>query len=752
VLPDRRATTRAARAAQVVTGLASVGWVGLAALLVRDDRLAAGAVLIAAMAWGCAPFVLATLTETRRPEPRPLRAARSLTTVIRVGGEPDDVARTTILLAAGSGPVAVVTTTPRPVLDELAGSGVQVFVATTVEQAVHDAACIIDTDAVLVVSASALPDVAAATRAARRLGDGVGWVVGRVTTFNRDGYAPDGREVLGRRLRAAARSAGLVTWEPDATVVRTDLLRREPIAAGRPWGAWLRARARQGLAGAVDDGVLARRAAPVGADTFWPATIPRQRAAAADLADATTSGPVRARVLAAGLLLRELHGVPVVVWSTSPLLVSASGGFPFRGGIGVVLGVQCVLAGARWACLRVRHRVALHPVADVAAAVYDLPGSLLALQGAVTRRVPTRHRRVPDRPLVWAALLLLPVTAIPLIDQAGATGATAGAGAVLALVNLLLLWMFAIRAIAQWRWVRTSYRIPLHLDVTVDGRGGTTVDGSFAGLAVVGPFADVASSSAVAVSIALADGTTLDAGARVVAARTAGDRCVLGLSLDVGAPDQERWARQLAVVAGDTAGASVPGVGAPERSIATERAVGRRRAARALDVVALACAGALSLVAVAVLALILLGYRPLVVRSASMTPTLGVGDVVLEEWIHASDVRVGDIVTFDDPTGSGETVTHRVVARTERGGVVDVQTRGDANTTTEQWTAASDLRIGRVAWSVPAVGAVVTRLRTEAVRFALVGGGIVVALAATRGLVRPRRRSRPALEPVAGGA
>jgi signal peptidase I len=746
VLPVRRVATWVAHAMLVATGLASVGWLVVAALLVREDRVVAGAVLVAAMAWGCTPFVLAIATATRRPPPRPTRAPRSVTTVVRVGGEPDDVARTTILLAAGSGPVAVVTTARRPVLDDLVAAGIPVFVAATVEQALHDAARAIDSDAVLVVSASALPDVDAATRAAQRLGDGVGWVVGRVATFNRDGYAPDGREVLGRRLRAGARSAGLVTWEPDATIVRTDLLRRDPVTAGRPWGSWLRARAREGIAGATDGAVVARRTAPVAGESFWPATVPRQRAAAADLADATTSGPLRARILAVGLLLRELYGVPVLVWSTAPLLVSVSGGFPFRGPLALVLGVQCALVGARWVCLRARHGVALHPVTDAAGAVYDLPGSLLALQGAATRRVATRRGRLPTRPLVWAALLLLPVTAVPLVDQAGATGTTAGAGSVLALVNLLLLWMFAIRALAQWRWARTSYRIPLRLDVEVDGRAGTTVDGSFAGLAVVGPFVDVDASVPVPVSIALADGTTLDAVGRVVAARPTGAGCVLGLTLAVAPHDQPRWARQLG--AGAAAGRPVD-VATADLVVASEGATGRRRAARALDVAALTCAGALSLVAVALLGVILLGYRPLVVRSASMTPTLGVGDVVLEEWVHASDVRVGDIVTFDDPTGSGETVTHRVVARTERAGVVDVQTRGDANTTTEHWTADGDDRIGRVAWSVPGVGAVATRLRADAVRSALVGAGILVALTALRGLLRPRRRD-PVLEPAGG--
>ena len=93
---------------------------------------------------------------------------------------------------------------------------------------------------------------------------------------------------------------------------------------------------------------------------------------------------------------------------------------------------------------------------------------------------------------------------------------------------------------------------------------------------------------------------------------------------------------------------------------------------------------------VAVVAMFLLsiplGFRSLTVMSGSMDPNLGVGDVVIERQISPTDVRVGDIVTFRDPTDQQTLITHRVRSFKVHDGTVDFVTKGDANNTVERWS------------------------------------------------------------------
>src|SRR4029079_16828153 len=119
----------------------------------------------------------------------------------------------------------------------------------TIAEAVRDAAHGVTTDAVLMLSASAFPLRDACEIAAARITGDVGWATGTAPAFNTDRYAPGERELLAARTRVAARDVGLVTWAPDATIVRTSLLREHPFESGRPYGSWLRARSAHGYRG-----------------------------------------------------------------------------------------------------------------------------------------------------------------------------------------------------------------------------------------------------------------------------------------------------------------------------------------------------------------------------------------------------------------------------------------------------------------------------------------------------------------------
>jgi signal peptidase len=99
-----------------------------------------------------------------------------------------------------------------------------------------------------------------------------------------------------------------------------------------------------------------------------------------------------------------------------------------------------------------------------------------------------------------------------------------------------------------------------------------------------------------------------------------------------------------------------------------------------------------------------LGYRAEVVLSGSMRPHLQPGDMVVVHRIGAEAIRVGQVVSFKSPQG-GFTITHRVRSlHAAPGGRIAVETRGDANNTSEHWTIARSGSVGKVVATVPQVG------------------------------------------------
>jgi signal peptidase len=118
-------------------------------------------------------------------------------------------------------------------------------------------------------------------------------------------------------------------------------------------------------------------------------------------------------------------------------------------------------------------------------------------------------------------------------------------------------------------------------------------------------------------------------------------------------------------------------------------------------------------------ALIAGGYRPVAVYSGSMRPTIPVGGLAVDRTIPAKNVRVGDVITFNDPYVKGRMVTHRVVAiiPTPRGPAY--RTKGDANPDRDPWTIRLNGQVGRVSFSVPYAGYVLVYTHTREVRSVL---------------------------------
>lgn len=136
-----------------------------------------------------------------------------------------------------------------------------------------------------------------------------------------------------------------------------------------------------------------------------------------------------------------------------------------------------------------------------------------------------------------------------------------------------------------------------------------------------------------------------------------------------------------------------------------------------------------------------LGARSMVVRSGSMTPAIRTGDVVVVRPIDPIEARVGDIVTFKDPEGSGRLLVHRVRAISRQGGQVAITTQGDANSTQEHWRVPVDGTIGTVVYRVPLLGFATSWIGSPGGRIGLIiVPGLLLAVSMLVAIWRPSAR------------
>jgi signal peptidase I len=197
--------------------------------------------------------------------------------------------------------------------------------------------------------------------------------------------------------------------------------------------------------------------------------------------------------------------------------------------------------------------------------------------------------------------------------------------------------------------------------------------------------------------------------------------------------ERSEWVRALFAAAGLTGRVPTLSEARPaRRRLAYEDRPARMR--RALGVIVPGTVLVIvSALAVSALVMVFLGYRPIVERSASMVPTLKIGDIVVTEWVHPDRLHPGDIVTFPYRFGSSrsdpaELVTHRVERRYAIGDRVQFLTRGDANVDVEHWSVGSHALVGRVVWRIPHAGTLLIRLGSRDTRrlLLLAAAGVVL--------------------------
>lgn len=146
----------------------------------------------------------------------------------------------------------------------------------------------------------------------------------------------------------------------------------------------------------------------------------------------------------------------------------------------------------------------------------------------------------------------------------------------------------------------------------------------------------------------------------------------------------------------------------------------------------------------------LAGARGLVVTSGSMEPTIGVGALAIVTHVDTDEVVAGDVLTYHG-YGQDRLTTHRVVQVISLDSGLHFQTQGDANEKPDVNLAPARGVVGRVAFSLPHAGRILTLMMQ---RWVLLGLVLLAALPPLVGevrnvwrrLVHVRRRS-PVLGP-----
>ncbi len=158
---------------------------------------------------------------------------------------------------------------------------------------------------------------------------------------------------------------------------------------------------------------------------------------------------------------------------------------------------------------------------------------------------------------------------------------------------------------------------------------------------------------------------------------------------------------------------------------------------RALRIGATALLATAMLAGLGLLVPALLGYERYVIVSGSMRGTYDQGSLVFDEVVPVRALRVGDVITYRPPPGSGPAglVTHRIVAIEPDG---RIQTKGDANPAVDPWTfRLTGERQARVVAGVPYAGHALAALSDRRVRMLIVGiPAALIALSTLAGLWR----------------
>ena len=121
----------------------------------------------------------------------------------------------------------------------------------------------------------------------------------------------------------------------------------------------------------------------------------------------------------------------------------------------------------------------------------------------------------------------------------------------------------------------------------------------------------------------------------------------------------------------------------------------------------------------------LAGYERYVITGDSMSGSIDRGAIVYAKPVPVRDLRVGDVITYAPPPGSGPEgkVTHRIVWRgAGASGDAAFRTKGDANRAADPWRfELANRNQARVETHVPYAGYAVAALGVRWVRMLVIG-------------------------------
>jgi signal peptidase len=138
---------------------------------------------------------------------------------------------------------------------------------------------------------------------------------------------------------------------------------------------------------------------------------------------------------------------------------------------------------------------------------------------------------------------------------------------------------------------------------------------------------------------------------------------------------------------------------------------------------------------------LLLGWQLQVIETASMEPRVPAGSLAVVQPIDVADVRPGMVIVFEDPARRGRLVAHRAVKPLPDDGAPVWETKGDANRTADPYPVHAPAISGRVRWSIPRLGDLVSTLDRPATPVILIGLPLAL-LGATELMSVRRRRAR----------
>lgn len=117
----------------------------------------------------------------------------------------------------------------------------------------------------------------------------------------------------------------------------------------------------------------------------------------------------------------------------------------------------------------------------------------------------------------------------------------------------------------------------------------------------------------------------------------------------------------------------------------------------------------------------LTGSVSLTVLTGSMSPTIPAGSAILVQPLEPSEVREGDIITFQAKPGESTYVTHRVIEVETEDGQRFFITKGDANRGPDSDPVPAGAVRGRVIFHVPYAGRLAETVRSPMGALGLIG-------------------------------